>query len=174
MDLKSVIRTVPNYPKPGIQFRDITPLLKKSVAFRYCVDRFAQRYQSTALDAVVAIESRGFFFGSVLAYQLGVPLIPIRKKGKLPSDTISTEYDLEYGVNTLEMHVDALAKAEQIVIIDDLIATGGTIKAAIQLVRNLGGNPTEVAVVIELSDLGGRSRISPLPLFSLVSYHEYE
>ena len=174
MDLKRSIRTVSDYPTKGVQFRDITTLLKDSNAFRYCVDRLYQRYQNTSFDALAAIESRGFVFGSTLAYLLGVPLITIRKKGKLPGKTICADYQLEYGTGSLEIHVDALEDSDRVILIDDLIATGGTICAAAELVRNLGGVPVECAAIIELVDLNGRDNVAPLPLFSIVTFHEDE
>ncbi len=174
MDLKSYIRTIPDYPTQGVQFRDITTILEDSNAFRYCVDRLYQRYQNTAFDALAVIESRGFVFGSALAYLLHVPLLVIRKKGKLPGKTISANYKLEYGTSSLEVHVDALEDSDRVILIDDLIATGGTVCAAAELIRKLGGDPVECAVVIELVDLNGRENIAPLPLFSLVTFHEDE
>ncbi len=174
MDLKRSIRTISDYPTQGVQFRDITTVLKDSNAFRYCVDRLYQRYQNTAFDALAVIESRGFVFGSTLAYLLGVPLIIIRKKGKLPGETISADYQLEYGTSSLEVHVDAMEDGDRVVIIDDLIATGGTFCAAAELIRNLGGVPLECAAIIELVDLNGRDAVAPLPLISLVTFHEDE
>ncbi len=174
MDLKSCIRTIPDYPEAGVRFRDITPLLKDPNAFRFCIDRLYQRYQSTELDAIAALDARGFLFGSILAYLLGVALIPIRKQNKLPADTVSTEYELEYGTSSLEMHVDSIGPSERIVLIDDLIATGGTVCAAIDLLDRIGGELIECAVVVELIELGGRSRMSPVPLHSLVTFTEDE
>ena len=174
MDIKSCIRTVVDYPKAGVRFRDITPLLKNPGMFRYCVDRLYQRYQSTELDAIATLDARGFLFGSTLAYLLGVPLIPIRKQNKLPAETVSQEYELEYGTNCLEMHVDAIENNERIVLIDDLIATGGSARAAIELLEKTGGELIECAVVVELVELGGRSKISPVPLHSLVTFTEDE
>ena len=174
MEIKSHIRTVVDYPEPGVRFRDITPLLQNSAAFRLCVDRFYQRYQSTELDAIATLDARGFLFGSVLTYLLGVPLIPIRKQNKLPAETISIEYELEYGTSCLEVHADSIQGRKRILLVDDLIATGGTAQAAIELLQKLGGEVIECAVVIELVELGGRSKISPIPLFNLVSFTENE
>ena len=174
MDLKSSIRTIVDYPKSGVRFRDITPLLQNPESFRFSIDRLYQRYQNTELDGLVALDARGFLFGSTLAYLLGVPLIPVRKTGKLPAETVSTDYQLEYGLNSLEIHVDALDEATRVVIIDDLIATGGTMCAAVELISQLGGETIECAVIIELVDLDGRAKLSPVPLYSLVSFHEDE
>lgn len=174
IDLKSRIRTVVDYPKPGVRFRDIAPLLNNAQSFRYSIDRLYQRYQNTALDAVVAIDSRGFLFGSTLAYLLGVPLVPVRKKNKLPFDTIQVEYELEYAANTLEMHVDALNTGSEVIVIDDLIATGGTMWASTQLIEKLGAKTIECAVIIELTDLGGREKLLPTPLYSLITFREDE
>jgi len=174
MDLKSCIRTVVDYPKAGIRFRDITPLLQDGNSLRFAVDRLYHRYQNTALDGVVAIDSRGFLFGSTLAYLLGVPLIPIRKKGKLPFHAVNAKYEMEYGTSTLEMHIDALDGGSNVIIVDDLIATGGTLKASVELIEKLGAALIECAVIIELTDLGGREKLSPSPLFSLVTFREDE
>ena len=174
MDIKSYIRTVVDYPQPGIRFRDITPLLKDPEAFRFCIDRICQRYQNTALDAVASVESRGFFFGSIVAYLLGVPLVPMRKQGKLPVRTLAQDYELEYGANRIEMHADAVEKDQRIVLIDDLIATGGTVQAAKKLLDQAGANLIECMVVIELTDLGGRAKVSPLTVHSLITFTEDE
>ena len=174
MDPKEKIRTILDYPKPGVRFRDITTLLKDAEAFRFSIDQLHHRYLITELDGIAAIDSRGFVFGSTLAYLLGVPFIPIRKPGKLPGKTIRKEYQLEYGSNSLEMHVDALVDAKRIVIVDDLVATGGTLRASIDMIQELGAIPVECAVVVELVDLGGRSKVSPVPLHSLVTFTEDE
>ncbi len=174
MDLKSHIRTIDDYPQAGIRFRDITPLLHDGNSLRYTIDRLYHRYQNTALDGVVAIDSRGFLFGSPLAYLLGVPLIPVRKQGKLPFNTIDVEYEMEYGLSRLEMHTDALDDGSKVIIVDDLIATGGTLCAAIELIEKIGAELIECAVVIELTDLGGREKIAPSDLFSLITFREDE
>ena len=174
MEIKSCIRTVVDYPEAGVRFRDITPLLKHPSAFRLCIDRLYQRYQNTELDVIATLDARGFLFGSALAYLLGVPLIPVRKQNKLPGETVSLEYKLEYGTNCIEIHADSIEKNERIILIDDLIATGGTAQAAIELLNKIGGNVVECAVVIELVELGGRSKISPVPLHSLVTFTEDE
>ncbi len=174
MDLKSTIRTVVDYPKSGIRFRDITSLLRYPEAYRYSIDLLYQHYQNTELDGLVAIDARGFLFASPLAYQLHVPLYLVRKQGKLPGATIRANYDLEYGVSELEMHSDAFQPQSQLVIIDDLIATGGTINATAEIIAQLGGSVVGCGVIIELTELGGRGRISPIQLHSLVTFREDE
>ena len=136
MDLKQYIRTIPNWPKPGIMFRDITTLIKNPGAFRYCIQQFKNYYNNKDITAIAGIESRGFIFGAALAYEMGLPLVLIRKKGKLPAETISQEYILEYGTDTLEIHQDAIEKGDRVLIIDDLIASGGTALAACKITRN--------------------------------------
>jgi adenine phosphoribosyltransferase len=158
MNFKSLIRTVPDFPKAGIRFRDITPLLASGTGFRHVVSVLSDRYAGK-VDKVVGIEARGFIFGAAMAHQLGAGFVPIRKPGKLPHDSIGHDYDLEYGSNRVEMHVDGLAKGERVVLVDDLLATGGTALAALSLVEKSGGSVVECAFVIELSDLPGRKRI---------------
>ena len=170
MDLTKVIRTVPNWPIEGVMFRDITTILQDPVAFRVAIDLFYARYKDTALDKIAGIDARGFIFGSALAYRMGVGFVPVRKKGKLPFTTISASYSLEYGKDTVEMHSDAISSGEKVLIVDDLIATGGTISAAVQLVQQLGGDILECAFVVELPDLKGRERIPDQKVFSLCSF----
>ena len=158
--IKSRIRTIPHFPKHGIMFRDITTLLKDPVGFRLSIDEMAGRYENRLFDKVVGIEARGFIFGSALAYRLGKGFVPIRKQGKLPAETIGESYDLEYGSAIMEIHVDAIGKGEKVVIVDDLIATGGTAAAAARLVDLAGGKVVECCFVIELPDIGGRRRLS--------------
>ena len=158
MNFKSLIRTVPNFPKQGIMFRDITPLLASGTGFRHVVSVLADRYAGK-VDKIVAIEARGFIFGAALAHQLEAGFVPVRKPGKLPSKSIGHDYQLEYGTNRVEVHVDGLAKGERVVIVDDLLATGGTALAALSLVEQSGANVVECAFVIELLDLPGRNRI---------------
>lgn len=158
MNFKSLIRTVPDFPKPGIQFRDITPLLASGAGFRHVVDLLVRRYQGK-VDKVVGIEARGFLFGAAVAYQLGAGFVPVRKPGKLPHRAVGLDYELEYGTGRVEMHVDGIARGERTVIVDDLLATGGTALAALELVQNSGGLVGECAFVIELSELQGRKRI---------------
>ena len=162
MPIKSLIRTVPHYPKQGVMFRDITTLLKDAVGFRVTINEFVHRYTGAKIDKIAAIESRGFIIGAALAFQLGVGFVPIRKKGKLPAATVGHDYELEYGVDRVELHVDAIAKGERVLLVDDLIATGGTAEAAIKLVEKMGGVVVEVCAVIDLPDLGGRRRLAKL------------
>jgi len=159
MPIKSRIRTVPHYPKKGVMFRDITTLLKDPVGFRITINEFVNRYTGIKIDKVAGIESRGFIIGSPLAFQLGVGFVPIRKKGKLPAETIGHDYELEYGTDRIEMHVDAVAKGDRVLLADDLIATGGTAEAAVKLIEIMGGKIVECCFVIELPDLGGRKRL---------------
>lgn len=161
MPIKSKIRTVPDYPKKGIMFRDITTLIKDPVGFKLVIDSLTQRYAKgdVAFDVIVGIESRGFIIGGALAYTLGKGFVPVRKKGKLPAETISHEYALEYGTDTVEMHRDALEKGDRVLLIDDLLATGGTALAAATLVEKLGGVIAEMAFIVDLPDVGGRKRL---------------
>lgn len=170
MDLSAYIRDVPDFPIPGILFRDITPLLAGPEAFRYVVDTFAAHCRDRQIDAVVGIESRGFIFGTPLAYTLGVPFIPVRKQGKLPYQRMSVEYALEYGTAQLDIHVDALAPGQRVVIVDDLLATGGTAAAAAQLVEQIGGTVAEFLFLIELSFLDGRGKLNGYPVTTLLTY----
>jgi adenine phosphoribosyltransferase len=170
MDLKAYIRDVPDFPAPGILFRDITPLLGNAAAFDNVIGRLAERYRDADLDALVAVESRGFLFGAPLARELGKPLAPVRKPGKLPAETYSTEYTLEYGSNTMEMHVDGVSPGQRTLVVDDLLATGGTLAATVRLVEAAGGVVSGVAVVIELTGLEGRRHLEGYELFSLIQY----
>jgi adenine phosphoribosyltransferase len=159
MPIKALIRTIADYPKPGIQFRDVTTLLRDANGLRLTIDTLVERYRSKGIQKVAGIESRGFIVGSALAYQLGAGFVPIRKKGKLPAETISQEYKLEYGTDKIELHVDAITKGERVLLVDDLIATGGTAEAAAKLIQRLGGEIVETAFVVDLPDLGGRKRL---------------
>jgi adenine phosphoribosyltransferase len=170
MDLKQYVRDVPDFPKAGIMFKDITPLLADPVAFRHSVEALASRYRGAKIARVAGIESRGFIFGAALALQLGVGFVPLRKKGKLPYRTVTETYDLEYGTDTIEIHEDGIIAGERVLIVDDLVATGGTLAAGCRLVRKLGGEVVEAAVVIELSFLDGRAKLDGTPLFALISY----
>lgn len=162
MPIKSRIRTVPHYPKQGVMFRDITTLLLDPVGFRVTINELVNRYTGMKIDKVAGIEARGFIIGAALAYQLGVGFIPIRKKGKLPAETIGQEYALEYGTDCIEIHLDAVGKGEKILLVDDLIATGGTAEAAVKLIEKMGGKVIECVFVIDLPDLGGRKRLEKL------------
>jgi adenine phosphoribosyltransferase len=168
--LADKIRNIPDFPIPGIQFKDITTLLGDAAAFRTVIDTLAERYAGRAVDAVVGIESRGFIFSAPLAYRLGVGLIPVRKAGKLPASTYQIEYALEYGSATLEIHRDAFTPGARVVVVDDLLATGGTVKAACSLVEMAGGVVDEVAFLIELGFLNGRAALGTYPVFSLIQY----
>ena len=159
MTIKSHIRTVPHYPKQGIMFRDITTLLKDPVGLRMTINEFAHRYTGVKIDKIAGIESRGFIIGAPLAYLLGVGFVPVRKKGKLPAKTLGRDYALEYGADRVEIHVDAIAKGEKVLLVDDLIATGGTAEAAAGLIEDLGGEIVECCFVIDLPDIGGRKRL---------------
>ncbi|MEW6562008.1 MAG: adenine phosphoribosyltransferase [Pseudomonadota bacterium] len=162
MTIKSYIRTIPHYPREGIMFRDITTLLKEPAAFRDAIDQLAARYRGVKLDKIVGIESRGFIIGAPLAYALGVGFVPIRKKGKLPAETVGYDYTLEYGTDRIELHVDAIGAGEQVLLVDDLIATGGTAEAAIELIKQIGGEVVECCFVIDLPDVGGRKRLEAM------------
>jgi adenine phosphoribosyltransferase len=157
--IKQKIRTIPNFPKKGIMFRDITTLLKDPVGLKLCIDDFYKRYKNKKIDVVVGIDSRGFILGGALAYLLGKGFVPVRKKGKLPYKTISESYDLEYGSATLEIHTDAIKKGEKVIIIDDLIATGGTCIAACNLVKKIGGDIVECAFIVDLPELKGSEKL---------------
>lgn len=170
MDLKAYIRDVPDFPIPGILFRDITPLLRSPEALRYTVDELTRLCRDAGIDAVVGIESRGFLFGAPLAYNLGVPFVPVRKPGKLPAARMSIEYSLEYGTNRLDIHQDALTAGQQVVIVDDLLATGGTARATAKLVEMIGGRVHSFLFIIELTDLNGRAAIADYRHTALVAY----
>jgi len=170
MNLKNTIRSIPGWPIKGVIFRDLTTLMQNPDAFRESCDIFHERYKDMNIDKIVGIDARGFVFGAVLAYKLGIGFVPVRKKGKLPWKTIQKTYSLEYGEDTLEIHEDAIEKGENIIIIDDLIATGGTIGATVQLVRKLGGDIIECAFVVELPDLKGRSQIQDCKVFVITEF----
>ncbi|MEQ8747870.1 adenine phosphoribosyltransferase [Pyruvatibacter sp.] len=162
MDIKDLIRTIPDYPKPGIMFRDITTLLNDACGFRTTIDRLVQLHVVNKVDVVAGIEARGFILGGAVAHQLGKPFVPIRKKGKLPGETIGVEYALEYGTDTVEMHIDAVTKGQRVLVVDDLIATGGTAEAAIKLIRQAGGEVIAASFVIDLPELGGCRKLNEI------------
>jgi len=170
MNLKDTIRTIPNWPIEGVMFRDITTMLQDPDAFKMACDAFYDRYKDMKIDKIAGIDARGFIFGAVLAYRLHIGFVPIRKKGKLPFKTVSAAYSLEYGENIVEIHEDAIQKGEKVLIVDDLIATGGTVYAATQLVEQLGGKVVECAFVVELPDLKGREKIKNYNIFCLVEF----
>jgi len=169
-EIKSKIRTIPNFPKPGVMFRDITTLLKDKEGLNKIVEIFYQRYKNKKIDVVAGIESRGFILGSILASKLNAGFIPIRKPGKLPAETISQEYSLEYGTDKIEIHKDAIEPGQKVLVIDDLVATGGTAEAALKLVENLGGDIVEFAFIVDLPDLKGTQKIEKYPFFSLIGF----
>ena len=170
MDIKEKIGTVPNWPIDGVMFRDITTLLQEPDVFRETCDAFYNRYKDMKIDKIVGIDARGFIFGAVLAYKMNVGFIPVRKKGKLPFKTIQETYTLEYGEDTLEIHEDAIQKNEKVIIVDDLIATGGTIGATVKLVKKLGGDIIECAFIVELPDLNGRDQIQGCKIYSITEF----
>ncbi|MFP8965328.1 adenine phosphoribosyltransferase [Pokkaliibacter sp. CJK22405] len=170
--VKSVIRALPDWPEPGVTFRDITPIFADPKALRKVADGFIERYISSDITHIASIDARGFLISAILAHQLNKPLILVRKKGKLPGETISESYDLEYGSATLELQTDACSEGARVLLFDDLIATGGTLMAACSLIHRLGGKVTEVASIIDLPELGGSQKLrdADLPVFSLVAY----
>jgi adenine phosphoribosyltransferase len=167
-EIKKFIRDIPDFPKKGIIFKDITTLLKEAKAFKEAVDNIVDLYKDNKIDSVVSVEARGFFFGAAVAYKLGVGLVPVRKKGKLPYKTHAVTYQLEYGTDTLEMHQDAINKGDRVLIVDDLLATGGTVKAVAELVENMGGVIAGIAFVIELMPLKGREKLKGYNVTSLI------
>lgn len=170
--IASFVRTIPDYPKPGIQFRDVTGLLEDARGLRMAVDLLVHRYIDRGIDVVAGIEARGFIFGTAVAYELGVGFVPIRKAGKLPGEVIGIDYELEYGSDRMEMHVDAIVRGARVLLIDDLIATGGTALAAMELVQRVGGVVTEACFVIDLPDLGGAARLEErgCPTYALCAF----
>ncbi len=172
MDLAQYIRNIPDFPVKGIQFKDITTLLQDPAPFTASVEAMLEHYRDCQIDVVVGIESRGFIWGAILAYELGVGFVPVRKPGKLPAETIRAEYELEYGTNALEMHKDAIRPGQKVLVVDDLLATGGTAKATCELVERLGGEVVGVAFLIELTFLNGRDRLSDYDVLALIPMDE--
>ncbi|MFA5495834.1 MAG: adenine phosphoribosyltransferase [Porticoccaceae bacterium] len=172
MPIKSHIRTIPHHPKPGVMFRDITTLLKDATAFNLTINRLADRYREAPVDLVAGIEARGFILGSALAFALGKGFVPIRKKGKLPGRTLSAQYALEYGVDSIEIHVDAIEAGQRVLLVDDLIATGGTALGAVHLVEQSAGVIHECCFIVDLPDLGGMARVKErgLACFALTTF----
>jgi adenine phosphoribosyltransferase len=170
LDLKTFIRDIPDFPKPGILFRDITPLLGHPQAFREAIRQMAQPYRGQTINSVVAAEARGFIFAGPLAIELGAGFVPVRKPGKLPFDRHSFRYDLEYGSDTLEMHVDGVPPGSRVLVVDDLLATGGTVGACVKLLERCGANIVGCAFAIELTFLEGAAKLAPHPVFSLIQY----
>jgi len=170
--LKDLIRTIPDFPKKGILYRDITTLLQDAAGFRAAVDKMCDPFLHEKIDVIAGIESRGFIFGSSMAVLLGTKFVPIRKKGKLPFTTVEETYDLEYGTNTIEIHTDAIIPGERVLIVDDLLATGGTVQAAVHLVEKQGGAITGVCVLVELLALGARQKIDTTRVHSVITYSD--
>lgn len=170
MDYKSLIREVPDFPKPGILFYDITTLLKDAQAFRQILDELTSKYRNQGISKIVSIESRGFILGSPLAYHLGTGFVPVRKPGKLPADTFEVKYNLEYGSTSLAIHRDAIQIGERVLIVDDLLATGGTAAATVHLIRQLGGEIVSLAFLVELQFLKGREKLNGCDVYSMIQY----
>ena len=170
MDFKSLIRDVPNFPKKGIIFKDITPLLKDPKAFQEVIRQLADHYKNSRITSIVAMESRGFIFGGALVATMGVSFIPVRKPGKLPWKTLQETYELEYGKDTLEIHLDAIGKGDRILVLDDVLATGGTAAATIRLVERAGGEVVEACFIIQLTFLKGHEKLKSTPVYSIIQY----
>lgn len=170
--IKSSIKTIPDYPKPGIQFRDVTSLMQNGEAFAATIDAFFEKYKDAGITAIVGTEARGFIFGAPLAYKLGISFVPVRKPGKLPREVFSQAYQLEYGEDILELHTDALTSEDKVLMVDDLLATGGTIEATTKLIRKLGATVVDACFVVNLPDLGGEARLNKLDIncFSLTAF----
>ena len=168
--IEDYVRTIPDFPEPGIQFRDITSVLQDPDGLKLSVDLFMEQLNGIDFDVIVGMESRGFLFGMPVAYAMGKPFVPIRKKGKLPCETISAEYDLEYGTASIELHRDAIAPGQRVVLIDDLIATGGTIAAGARLIEQLGGKIAKIVCLIELKGLEGRKKLEQYDVSSIIAY----
>lgn len=170
INLKDFIRDIPDFPKPGILFKDITPLLKDAKALKQTIAQLAETFRDKGIEYIVGIESRGFIFGTALATEMGIGFVPVRKKGKLPYKTKQITYELEYGQDTLEIHEDAVAQGDKVLIVDDLLATGGTAKAVTDLVGSLGADIVSIAFVVELEFLKGREKLNDLPVHSIITY----
>ncbi|GLV57304.1 adenine phosphoribosyltransferase [Dictyobacter sp. S3.2.2.5] len=168
--LEDWVRDIPDFPQKGVLFKDITPLLQDPKAFHVAMDRLAAHYAGAGIEAVVGVESRGFIFGAPLAYLLNCGFVPVRKFGKLPSSTVSVEYALEYGTNVVELHTDAIKPGQRVLIVDDLLATGGTVSASIELVEKMGGHIAGIAFLVELGFLKGRERLEGHDVFALIQY----
>jgi adenine phosphoribosyltransferase len=169
-DVQALIREIPDFPIPGILFRDITPLLKDAGGFKATIDLFVDKYRDAKIDCVIGIEARGYMIGAPLAYALDAGFVPVRKPGKLPGTKHTEEYALEYGTNSLEIHDDAVGRGQRVLVVDDLLATGGTVAATLRLLGKLGAQPVGVAVLIELAALGGRSRLSGVDVTAFITY----
>lgn len=170
IDLRDYVRAIADFPKPGILFRDITPMLSSPDAFHKAIDLLCARYAGMCIDTIVAAEARGFIFAAPMAIRMGLPFVPIRKPGKLPYQSLRHEYELEYGTDTLEMHIDAVSHGHRVLVVDDLLATGGTVNACCTMVEKCGGQVVECAFIIELEGLGGRQKLAPRTCYSLLTY----
>ena len=170
VDLKTKIRTIPDFPRTGVMFKDITTLLRDAHAFKYAIKKILEAVKDKDIDVVASAESRGFILGSVLSYELSAGFVPLRKPGKLPYKTIRQEFETEYSKDAFEIHVDAIEKGDNVLIVDDLLATGGTARAAVDLIERLGGNVVALAFLIELSFLKGREKLKKYPIYSLIEY----
>ncbi len=170
MDLKEFVRDIPDFPQKGVMFRDITTLIKEPAAFKYVIDSIVNRYRNAKIDKVVSIEARGYIFGGAIAYNLNCGIVPVRKLGKLPAETVRMEYDLEYGKSIIEIHKDAIEKGENVLLFDDVLATGGTMLAACKLVEMLGGNVIACAFVANLTYLSGSQKLKGYEIYSLIDY----
>ncbi len=169
-DFSKFIREIPNFPKPGVSYKDITPLLGNGLAFNAAIDVFANRFRSEVIDVIVGIDARGFILAAALAHRLGIGFVPIRKSGKLPFDCYEITYDLEYGTDTLAIHQDAFPRGSRVLICDDVLATGGTLAASVELIKKLGGNTIGIALLLELTEFEGRKKVADRPVFSLVEF----
>jgi adenine phosphoribosyltransferase len=169
-EVRAAVRDVPDFPKPGIVFKDITPILADGKLFRAAIDAFLERSRTMQIDKIVGIDARGFLFGSAVAYELGIGFVPLRKKGRLPYKTESAKYSLEYGEAEMELHIDAITRGERIILVDDLLATGGTSASAATLIKKVGGELLEAQFLIELEFLHGRKKLEPVPVVSFLKY----
>jgi len=172
MNLADYIRNIPDFPRPGIQFKDITTLLQNGAAFRHVINAWRDRYADQDIDAIVGAEARGLIFGAALAYALGISFVPVRKPGKLPSETLGVEYELEYGSDSLEIHADALGKGDRVVLVDDLLATGGTMEAIVKMMNTLEVDIVEIVFLVELTPLKGREKLQPYAVHALIEFDE--
>jgi len=170
MDLKKFIRDIPDFPQKGVMFRDITTILKNPEAFKFCIDSIVNKYKNSKIDKVVSIEARGYIFGGAIAYNLGCGIVPVRKIGKLPAETVRMEYELEYGKNVIEIHKDGIEKGERVLLFDDVLATGGTMLAACKLVESLGGVVVACAFIANLTYLSGTEKLKDYTVYALVEY----
>jgi adenine phosphoribosyltransferase len=172
MNLEQYIRNIPDFPKPGIQFKDITTLLQNGPAFQHVINKWKERYEGQKIDAIVGAEARGLIFGAALAYALGVSFVPVRKPGKLPSKTLGVKYELEYGTDSLEVHSDAIKQGDRVVLVDDLLATGGTMEAVVKMMNDMQAEIVDILFLVELTPLKGRDKLLPHSVHALIEYDE--